>query len=123
MLKRMNRIALSVDIGGSKYMVGLVDRKGNILAKKRKVWSSLNAKNVMREIIESADSLLKENPNLEPSVIGATIPGLADPGRGLWVEASFSGIRELAVAETLQERFGLPAFADNDGQACAAAEK
>lgn len=119
----MDTIALSVDIGGSKYMVGLVDRKGNILAKKRKVWSSLDAKTVMREIIESADTLLKENPNLGPSVIGATIPGLADPGRGLWVEASFSGIRELAVAETLRERFGLPAFADNDGQACAAAEK
>ena len=116
-------VSLAFDIGGSKYVVGLVDRKGNILAKKRKVWDSLEARRVIREIIESAESLLEENPHIRPSIIGATIPGLADPGKGLWIEASFSGIRELAVAETLQEHFGLPAFADNDGQACAAAEK
>ena len=119
----MDTISLSVDIGGSKLVVGLVNRKGEILAKKRKVWDSLDARTVMSEIVESAESLLKENPGLEPAVIGATIPGLADPKVGLWVEASFSGIRGLPVAETLRNRFGLPAFADNDGQACAAAEK
>jgi len=119
----MDAISLAVDIGGSKFVVGLVDRKGHILAKRRKVWGTLDARTVMREIIESADSLLKENVLCKPSVIGATIPGLADPVRGFWIEASFSGIRKLAVAETLGEHFGLPAFADNDGQACAAAEK
>jgi len=116
-------ISLSIDIGGSKYVVGLVDREGNILAKKRKTWNSLDSGTVMREIIESADTLLAENSFIKPSVIGATIPGLADPARGLWIEASFSGIQGIAVAEILQEHFGLPAFADNDGQACAAAEK
>lgn len=116
-------ISLAIDIGGSKYMVGLVDRKGNILAKKRVQWNSLEARTVMRQIVESADSLLEDNPLVQPTVIGATIPGLADPGKGLWIEATFSGIRELAVAETLQKHFGLPAFADNDAQACAVAEK
>ncbi len=116
-------ISLAIDIGGSKYMVGLVDRKGNILAKKRIQWNSLEARTIMSQIVESADSLLEENPRVRPTVIGATIPGLADPDKGMWIEATFSGIRELAVAETLQKHFGLPAFADNDGQACAVAEK
>jgi len=52
-----------------------------------------------------------------------TIPGLADPVRGIWVESSFLGIRDLPIAQVLAHEFGLPAFADNDGQACALGEK
>lgn len=41
----------------------------------------------------------------------------------MWVEASFSGVGDVAVGPALQAAFGAPAFIDNDGQACALAEK
>jgi len=55
--------------------------------------------------------------------MGATIPGLADPKKGLWVEASFSGIRDLPFASIMEAEFGLPVRIGNDGNACAMAER
>ncbi len=119
----MNSIALAIDMGGSKYMVGLVDRQGHILAKRREVWTNLTADGVAEDVVKAAHSLLNAHPDISPQVIGATIPGLADPWKGLWMEASFSGIRNLPIAKNLETAFGLPAYVDNDGQACALAEK
>jgi glucokinase len=55
--------------------------------------------------------------------MGATIPGLADPTRGLWVEASFSGIRDFPFGPVMEQEFGLPVSIDNDCNACALAER
>ena len=55
--------------------------------------------------------------------MGATIPGVADPKRGYWVYAPFSGIADFPIAEELQKRYERPVFADNDVNACAWAEK
>jgi hypothetical protein len=55
--------------------------------------------------------------------IGATIPGVADPSRGYWVYAPFSGIADFPLADELRAQFGKPVFADNDVNACAWAEK
>ncbi len=77
----------------------------------------------MDTIIDSAYTLLRRYDGVRPAVIGITIPGLADPKRGYWVEASFSGIRNLDIAPRLQREFGAPAYLVNDGQACALAER
>lgn len=119
----MNVVSLAIDIGGSKCVVGLVDDQGAILAKRRFVWHTLNEKSMLADIFREGIALLEEHPSLSPAFIGASIPGLADPGKGLWVEASFSGIRNLPIAAALSETFLLPAYIDNDGQACALAER
>jgi len=119
----MQDVVLSIDIGGSKYMAGLVDDRGNILDSLRGEWEELTARGIMQSIIASARRLLARRPNLQPKAIGATIPGLADPAKGMWVEACFSGVGGIAVAEELSASFGLPAYIDNDGQACALAER
>jgi len=119
----MAECCLAIDIGGSKYRVGLVTRAGGILAKRGYAWTATDADSVPRDIVRGARALLAEYPQHAPRVIGATIPGLADPRRGLWVESSFSGIRNLPITEILTRELGLPTFADNDGQACALAEK
>ena len=79
-------LSLAVDMGGSKFMVGLVTAAGEVM-------------------------------------MGLTIPGLADPEKGLWVEASFSGIRNLPFGRVMEEEFGLPVSLDNDARACATAER
>ena len=119
----MSAVSLAIDIGGSKCVVGLVDDQGDVLAKRRFVWQALNEQAMLEDIFREGRALVKEHPALSPAFIGASIPGLADPEKGLWVEASFSGIRDLPIAAALSEGFHLPAYIDNDGQACALAER
>ncbi len=119
----MEAIALGFDIGGSKYNVGLVDRQGQVLDREIGLWSALTREAVLADLCTCADGLLARNPQWRPRVAGATIPGLADTRRGLWVEASFSGIRDFPIAEALSARYGIPTYLDNDAQACALAER
>lgn len=119
----MKDVVLSIDIGGSKYIVGLVDGCGNIVDSIRGEWKELTGRGIMHSITTSARELLKIHEELLPVAIGVTIPGLADPANGIWVEACFSGVGGINVAAELTEAFGLPAYIDNDGQACALAER
>ncbi len=119
----MNQVALAVDIGGSKYMAGLVRRDGEVLCAERREWSTLTPEAVMEDILIAAKQMLTTHPEYQPVVVGVTIPGLADPLCGNWVEASFSGIRDLAVARQLQEATNIPCYVENDANACVLAEK
>lgn len=120
----MSRVLLCFDIGGSKYNVGLVDEEGRILAQVVSPWQETpTAQSIPRELFACADALLFEHAPHIPAAVGATIPGLADPEKGLWIEAAFSGIRDLPIRALLEAHYGLPAAIDNDGQACALAEQ
>ena len=116
-------ITLAIDIGGSKGVVGLISQDGSILSKRRFLWNELSKDKIVAKILQESQTLLTENPDLVPTVAGAVIPGLADPDKGIWIEASFSGIRDFPVATILSDALKLPVWIDNDGQACALAEK
>ena len=47
------RTVMAVDIGGSKYAVGLVRENGTILCKRRYDWKHISAESVIEEICES----------------------------------------------------------------------
>ena len=104
-------------------MVGLISSTGEILCAERHLWTELSPEGVVRDIKGAVHSLLTAHASYHPTIIGATIPGLADPAKGLWVEASFSGIRELPFASLMEAEFGLPVRLENDTNACAKAEK
>jgi glucokinase len=114
---------LAIDIGGSKLVTALVSREGRVLAKRRAAWPALDAQTVIDTIIRESQTLLETLSGYTPSLIGATIPGLADPRQGLWIESTFSRISHLPLTQALSDVFSIPAYADNDGQACALAEK
>ena len=122
-MARPHELALAIDIGGSKFMVGLADSRGEILCVERYPWTELSPEGLVRDIKGALHALLAAHAPHSPTIMGATIPGLADPERGLWVEASFSGIRNLPFASLMEAEFGLPVRLDNDGNACAAAER
>lgn len=112
---------LCMDIGGSKYIVGLIDREGKLIASKKGPWAELTQQGVLDTLLCEARALLAETGAF-PEAVGITIPGLADPGRGLWVEASFSGIHDFAICDAVTQALGLPAYCDNDAQAYSLAE-
>ncbi|MDR2314576.1 MAG: ROK family protein [Spirochaetaceae bacterium] len=119
---------LALDMGGSKFITGLVSEDGKILRSRRQNWSetaagkTLSAEGLLADIYPAIRNMLAlADP--APLILGAAIPGLADPSRGLWVEASFSGIRDFPVASILEKEFGLSVKIENDVNACALAER
>lgn len=112
---------LALDVGGSKYIVGLIDREGKVLHSRKGVWEELTQQGVLETLLREARALLAET-GAKPVACGITIPGLADPQKGLWVEAQFSGIRNFAICDEVEAALGIPCYCDNDGQAYAIAE-
>lgn len=119
----MNNHVLAIDIGGSKYMVGIINGQGSIVKSVRYNWNDLTSRSVIDRIIDSAKKIIEENKDISLDSIGVTIPGLADPAKGIWVESSFSGIKNINIGQILQNEFNIPVYIDNDAQACALAEK
>ena len=115
------KYALAFDIGGSKLVTGIIDGNGKVLAAVHTEWHELTERSVIQEALRSGRDILSEfRDNID--CVGAAIPGLADPEKGVWIEACFSGINDVPVADILSEEFSVPVHIDNDVNLCAVAE-
>ena len=111
---------LAVDIGGSKLLVGTVDESGRVLNHERfALPPAYDGDYLMDKLCEMAQN----QGQFSPRAAGVAIPGLADPEKGVWMYAPFSGLSDIPVAKILSERLGLPVFVENDVNACALGEK
>jgi len=114
---------LSIDIGGSKVLVGIVDSKGTIHNKSREAINDIaQPDDLLETIYRLCVEAVRNYPGGDIICAGANIPGLADSSRGLWVYSPFSGIRDFPLAQELSQRLKLPVFIENDVNACAMAE-
>lgn len=115
---------LSVDIGGSKLMLGIVNGKGEVVYKIKKFLSpSYTVEQLINDILKYSDQVKKACHDLKIECVGVAIPGLADADNGVWVYSPFSGIRGVKIADILSKEFKLPVFIQNDVTACAYGEK
>lgn len=113
-------VCLSVDIGGSKVIVGLVSDAGKVLSAVHKSFPQrYDRESLLSSIGELAGQLDLQGVTFG----GAAVPGLADPGKGLWLSSPFTSISEWDIAGDLQSILGVPFFAENDVNACAVAER
>lgn len=100
-------------------MAGLVDEKGKILARKRKDYVlPYSREELSDDLVKLAYSLPLEGV----SAGGITVPGTADPEKGIWLDASFSKITDWKIGDECEKEFGIPFYAENDVNACAMAE-
>ena len=114
-------VVLAVDMGGSKFIGGLIDEDGVILYHKRGLWASYRKEQILADVCEAIDDALMHY--FGPiEAVGITIPGLADPARGLFVKSDVMGISDWPIAQIVSEKYGLPVYVDNDCRACALAE-
>ena len=75
------------------------------LIEDNKIRSYLNArinkggisKIVIESIIQAAQEMLENHNDIPLQSVGVTIPGLANPCKGIWVESSFSGIKNINI--------------------------
>ncbi len=113
--------ALSIDIGGSKIVTGIVSSTGEVFnAEKTQLPSSYDFDFLLNMITEKALALLESH---EVDAVGIVIPALCDAERGLWVYSPFSGISNIPISDILSERLHKPVYIDNDVNLCAIAER
>ncbi|WP_274362972.1 ROK family protein [Paenibacillus thermotolerans] len=121
-------IAIAIDFGGTKTLAGLVDDEGNVLAVRR---FETRAGRSPEEHFAKCASLIEEmlaeaGPSAGSRVIGAgvTVPGLADPARGMLLHAPYSGWRNVPVRELLLRFWpNMEVFVANDVNACSLGER
>jgi glucokinase len=126
---------LAIDIGGPQFQTALASVSGNSVsgnsvsgnnvqfasASQRRLTPDCTAEKLFAMLEES---IATSAPTGDYERIGVTIPGLADPDKGIWVYACFSGIRDVPIANILSKKYGgKPIFIDNDVNACALAER
>jgi glucokinase len=118
-----NRAILAVDIGGSKYMTGLIRPDGTIIAQERRTWTAYTQPLIRAQLMQAISDMLLAHSDVEIAGGGATIPGLADPESGIWRSTEFMGIKDYAIATDFEREFSIPFFIENDGRACVLAER
>ncbi|MFN2526206.1 MAG: ROK family protein [Actinomycetota bacterium] len=116
------RAAIGVDIGGTGTKAGVIDERGEILARvERPTDTSAGTKS----IIAAVEDLLQRLPelNVEVAAIGVGAAGFIDHENG---SVSFSPnltYDDPHIADALRSRVGLPVTVDNDANAAAWGER
>ena len=114
---------IAVDLGGTKLLLGEIDRRGNVLRTKRWPTGALTQSQAL-ELIESAldEFLGEESPEHRPLAIGLGLVGRIDGKTGRWLEIDHDRKEEIPLGEILEARYHLPCFADNDVRSATKAE-
>ena len=120
-----HKYILSVDIGGSKLMAGIIDyHKGSIILKESIPLKAVITEDYLVErILFIIKNLLRRCPEINASCIGVSVPGTADSKKGVLIYACYSGIRNFEIGKILKEQFHIPVFVENDVNSCAFGEK
>jgi len=119
-----NKAVLSIDIGGSKVMVGIVESNGNVIDKLKEPVDIHLTESRLIDIIKKLTSDLKnKHPEIAIEGAGVTVPGLADSEKGIWVYACFNGIRDFNIRDNISHILKVPVFIGNDVNVCAYGEK
>lgn len=113
-------LAIGVDIGGTKIDFVLVNATGEILQEYRLPTApEEGSAAVFQRLAQGIDHLLAQAP---VEGIGIGCPGLVDPHGGIVRLAVNLGWRDVPLRTTLQQRFDLPIYVQNDVNAAAIGE-
>ncbi len=115
---------LSLDLGGTKLLIGEVDSGGRVLRCKRYPSGSLLQREAVELLKSSLDDYIQTVgfPDGVPSAAGLGIIGRVDSERGRWIEIDPVRSEPFELGRILGERLGLPVRIDNDVKAATLAE-
>ncbi len=106
---------IGIDIGGTKCAVVLSDEKGSIVKKER--FATKSKDETLQEIFSAVERMGGAD------AIGISCGGPLDAERGIILSPpNLPGWDAVPIVAMLQERFGIPAYLQNDANACALAE-
>jgi glucokinase len=121
-----DRLAVGVDIGGTKVAAGLVDDTGRVFSRTRRDTPDRSTRpgDVEHVIVDAVEELLAEARRAEREVLGIGIgaAGFVSADGSTVVFAPHLAWRDEPIRDRLTERLRLPVVVDNDANTAARAE-
>lgn len=111
---------LSIDLGGSKLLVGIVDENGKVVDTKRKEYVRPQRQ---EDILEDFRALFNELKEHKPSICGMSLPGPVNVDSGCLILSPYNDVKNWRVTDDVAKITGLPVYAENDVNASAVGEK
>ena len=109
---------IAADLGGTKIATGSIGADGTI-HEQHEVPTPTESQEALLEAIAGAIEPLADE---SAGAIGVGIPSVIDRSAGRVVGSVNIPLQDVALADVLQERFGLPTKLENDGNVAALAE-
>ena len=117
-----NKTYIGIDIGGTKTAVCAGDLSGKLL-KKKSFPTDPRPETALENIIGETEALTAEFRGEAFSAIGISCGGPLDSEKGIILSPpNLKGWDNVNIKKMLEDKFGLPAYLENDANACALAE-
>ena len=110
--KKMESLALGVDIGGTKVNVGLADAAGFLLNSHKAMIDSKEPETVLAHVAEGIEACLSKSGK-EAKALGVGVAGQVDRD-GVVRGSPNLGWRNVRLRQRLERQFGLPVAVAND---------
>ena len=121
----MKKYVIGVDLGGTKITTAISDLTGDIIEKTTlATGSALGEEVVMGRIFDSIAMVLEASGIHEEEVraIGIGAPGPLDAEKGMIITTPNLPFKNYNLVKPIENRFGIPAYLDNDANAAAIGE-
>ena len=114
---------IGIDLGGTKLLLGEMDRQGNLLRVEKKASGQMDHEAAYAFLAQALSSFLSHStPGYQPCAIGIGLTGHVDGKKGIWLKVDERDGNAVPLADRIAARFSLPCFIDNDVKSAAAAE-
>jgi glucokinase len=110
--------AIGIDVGGTKILAGVVDRKGKVARREERPTPLSSQDELLAELDRIVEALLED----DVAGLGFGLPSTIDQRSGRAVSSVHIPLADLDFRDRMAERFGLPVAIDNDANAAAIAE-
>jgi glucokinase len=115
------RRVIGVDLGGTKLLAGAVDCDLGVHHRTQRTVTGLDQRALL-DVAVDAVAEARDFAGQDIEAVGFGIPVLMDRRNGTAVVGVNTPLTEIAFADVMAERLGVPVFVDNDGNAAALAE-
>ena len=109
---------IGVDLGGTKIATGLIDADGG-LRDQHELPTPTESQDELLDAVAARIGALADD---DVAAVGIGVPSVIDPASGKALGSVNVPLRDVALADVLQERSGLPVAVGNDGNVAALAE-
>ena len=111
-------LVIGVDVGGTKFLAGLIDRDGKVHQTVERPASQTSQEAVLDEM----SALVQELLSPDVAAVGLGVPARVDQRTGAVLGAVNLPITEVVLGAEMEKRLGLPVGVENDANAAAYAE-
>ncbi len=116
------RRTIGVDLGGTKLLAGAVDPRLGVHHRVQRTVAGLNQRALL-DVAVQAIMQARESAGAEAAAVGIGVPALIDRHTGKVAVGVHTPLTDVALADVMAERLGLPVVVDHDGNAAALAEQ